>query len=401
MASRKRAKTSPFSAATGAERLCERAEVRLEAPIEAAESVVALIESRSREVGLAGVHCRSMDFELTQFSDTASYSRTISAVLAADAAVVLLARSARGTQLLQILEEMMPQKLHFLERRHFDEAEGQALLLEATVVGLQEADYGSKFAAAASFTALWRYIESSKDVSLMSSSCKVTFRAASDICVVDNSTARLLELVSSTRRCSMMSLFSCRTSQGSQLLRQALLQPSANLQEIRRRQAGVEALLEDRLLERVQQLLPGVGDLDQIVARLTAEPRQRGLQWYKLAVRTALRLRQALAALPLLAAALNACQALQSVGEVLAQPSFGELLSELDRVLESTPVTRGGSLAQAALMYAVKPRVCSLLDVARQTWTEALEQIHGLHRSLASKYPELHLRLEFAEKKGC
>ena len=86
---------------------------------------------------------------------------------------------------------------------------------------------------------------------------------------------------------------------------------------------------------------------------------------------------------------------------MLAQPSFGELLSELDRVLESTPVTRGGSLAQAALMYAVKPRVCSLLDVARQTWTEALEQIHGLHRSLASKYPELHLRLEFAEKKGC
>ncbi|CAK9115469.1 unnamed protein product [Durusdinium trenchii] len=54
------------------------------------EAVVALIESRSREVGLAGVCCRSMEFELTQFSDTTSYSRTTSAVLAADPSAVLV-----------------------------------------------------------------------------------------------------------------------------------------------------------------------------------------------------------------------------------------------------------------------------------------------------------------------
>ncbi|CAK9115512.1 unnamed protein product [Durusdinium trenchii] len=55
-----------------------------------AKQVVALIESRSREVGLAGVCCRSMEFELTQFSDTTSYSRTTSAVLAADPSAVLV-----------------------------------------------------------------------------------------------------------------------------------------------------------------------------------------------------------------------------------------------------------------------------------------------------------------------
>eukprot|EP00913_Durusdinium_trenchii_P013964 g13111.t1 len=92
----------------------------------------------------------------------------------------------------------------------------------------------------ASFNALWRYVESG-DVRLQACSCKVTFRVAGDICVVDSSTARLLEL----------------------------------------RQSGVEALLEDRLLDRVQQLLPGVGDLDLLLARLSAEPRQRGIQWYK------------------------------------------------------------------------------------------------------------------------
>ncbi|CAK9115516.1 unnamed protein product [Durusdinium trenchii] len=119
-------------------------------------------------------------------------------------------RSARGTQLVQVLEKAaIP--LTFLERRHFDEAEGQNILEEAIVVGLQQADYASKFAAMASFNALWRYVESG-DVRLQACSCKVTFRVAGDICVVDSSTARLLELVSSSRR-SLMSLFSCRTPQ--------------------------------------------------------------------------------------------------------------------------------------------------------------------------------------------
>ena len=67
-------------------------------------------------------------------------------------------------------------------------------------------------------------------------------------------------------------------------------------------------------------------------------------------------------------------------------------------------------LRHAALMYAVKPNVNALLDVARwdarvarygkvtvrkcrlmrnrQTWTEALEQIHSLFRTLSLKYPE-------------
>lgn len=368
-------------------------------------AVVALIESRSREVGLAGV-TGSMEFELTQFSDTASYSRTISAVLAADPSAVLVSRSARGTQLVQLLEQALGSRLTFLERRHFDEAEGQNLLEEAIVVGLQQADFASKFAAAASFTALWRYIESSSDVRLVTSSCRVTFRVARDVCMIDSSTARLLELVTTSKSCakSVLSLFKTTTSQGTQLLRQAILQPCAKLSEIQKRHSAVEALLEGELLERVQQLLPGVGDLDLLVARLTTEPRQRGMPWYKVAVRTALRLRQALSALPHLADALR----IQADGrpsqilelcDVLSHPSFNEQLQELDRVLDNTPPGRG-SMAHAAVMYAVKPNVNALLDVARQTWNEALEQIHQLHAKLTSKYPDLNLRLEFAEKKG-
>lgn len=37
------------------------------------------------------------------------------------------------------------------------------------------------------------------------------------------------------------------------------------------------------LLLKMSMRLPGVGDLDLLVARLTTEPRQRGMPWYKAA----------------------------------------------------------------------------------------------------------------------
>ncbi|CAJ1373173.1 unnamed protein product [Effrenium voratum] len=389
---RKRALASPFEASPGKpSRQRDPGEGDWDIPD---RSVVALIESRSREIGLAGVHCRSMEFEVTQFSDSACYSRTISAVLAAEPADVLVSRTARGTRLLQLLEKELSAPPVFLERRHFDEADGQSLLEEAAVRGLAPADFGAKFAAAAALAALRRYLES--QLQLRMAATHVTFRAAADICVVDSSTARLLELVHSSKR-TVVGLFACRTSGGTQLLRQSLLQPSARLSEIRRRQDAVEALRDSKeTLERVQQLLPALADLDLLVVRLTAEPRHRGLLWCKAAVRTALRLRHALAALPLLAETLAEAEALRELQKALL--GF-DLLQELDRVLDSTPPGRG-SMAHAALMYAVKPKVNALLDVARQTWTESLEQIHSLHRTLAVKYPDLNIRLEFAEKKG-
>ena len=41
--------------------------------------------------------------------------------------------------------------------------------------------------------------------------------------------------------------------------------------------------------------------------------------------------------------------------------------------------------------------VCS---AQRQTWSESMQAIQQAHRALAVQYPELQLRLEFAEKRG-
>eukprot|EP00929_Paragymnodinium_shiwhaense_P049472 TRINITY_DN24953_c0_g3_i2.p1 TRINITY_DN24953_c0_g3~~TRINITY_DN24953_c0_g3_i2.p1 ORF type:complete len:970 (-),score=195.95 TRINITY_DN24953_c0_g3_i2:81-2990(-) len=369
--------------------------------------VCALIESRAREVGLAAIHRRSLEFDLTQFNDCGSYSRACAGILAAEPSVVVLSRTSRGTQLHKVLEETLrgagypPEIIAFAERRHFDETEGQALLEEADVVGLQPAEFGVKFVACAAFNALWCYVENTMECRLRASAARIVYRGAADIMVMDVGTVRLLELVADAKqhreRGSVFGLFNCRTAGGARLLRQSLLQPPATLSDVRTRQGAVEALLGDEeLFYELQRLLPAISDMDLLAARLTAEPKTRGQQWCKAAVRTALRLRHALAALPQLADALEAVvnksgsTLLSDVRSTLGNAKFPRLLEELDRVLDGDgpPPHHGsqGSMAHAALLYSVRTGVSALLDVSRQTWNDALEEIHTLHRSYAVKY---------------
>ncbi|CAK0814171.1 unnamed protein product [Prorocentrum cordatum] len=381
-------------------------------------AVCAVIESRAREVGLAFMHRRSMEFEIAQFCDNGSYSRTTAAVLALEPLAVVASRTSRGTQLFRVLDEALAQAGYpeptLVDRRFFDETEGHGLLEEADVSGLQPCELPAKFVACAALAALWRFAESAMELHLQAKAVSVVYRGAADVMAIDANTARLLELVVDARghkeRNSMFSMFACRTPGGARLLRQSLLQPPAVRAEIEARQDAVQALLADEaLFFELQRLLPAVGDLDLLAARLTVEPKTRGQQWCKAAIRTAVRLRHALAALPLLAEALKAADGREApslLGDAraaLLHSRFPGLLQELDTVLdgEGPPLLQGqGSMAHAALMYAVRPSVSALLDIARQTWNDALEQIHSMHRSYAAKYPEMNIRLEFTDRRG-
>mmetsp|Transcript_99406 Transcript_99406/g.207078 ORF Transcript_99406/g.207078 Transcript_99406/m.207078 type:complete len:887 (-) Transcript_99406:315-2975(-) len=379
--------------------------------------ICAIIESRSREVGIAALDRRSMEFELAQFCDRDSYSRTVTALIGIQPAVVLVSRTARGTHLLQVLEDTLssaglPEPL-FAERRHFDEEAGLTLLESATLVGISKKEAAAKFVAVAAFTALWRFAETSMGLRLDPSLTQVTFRWANNVMAMDATTARLLELVCDARRCqergSIFGLFSCRTPGGSRLLRQSLLQPLATKAAIVERQEAAEVFLKNTtLLHDVQRLLPAIGDCDLLAARLVTEPKTKGTHWCKAAVRTALKLRRALAALPAIAEVLRlgevqSSSLLAEASKIFRHARFPAVVEELDRVFDSEGpgASEGkGSMAYVGLMYAVRGNVSPLLDVARQTWNDALEHIHALHRSYVVKYPELNVKLVFTEKKG-
>lgn len=182
-------------------------------------TICALIESRAREVGLAALNQRSMEIELTQFGDSGTFRQTASALLALEPGVVVVSRSCRGTQILNVVEEALAHAglppPTYLERRFFNETEGQSLMEQADVTGLQPVDFAAKFVACAALAALWRYTESTYNLRLQARAARIRFRSMFDAMVIDSSTARMLELVSDMKgdsvKTSVAGLFNCRT----------------------------------------------------------------------------------------------------------------------------------------------------------------------------------------------
>eukprot|EP00971_Amphidinium_carterae_P179321 3556915-Amphidinium_carterae.1 len=361
---------------------------------------IALIESRAKDVGIASLNSRSLCFDFTQFTDTSDFSRTLASVLALDPAVLVMSKTARGTQMYDVMRRGVECRLELVDRRYFDEAAGKLRLEKADVAGLQPSEYGAKFVACAALAAIWTFAEFSMEARLLTHATRVTFHGPADTMTIDCGTVKLLEIISRPgdrhrNESSLNGLFSCRTPGGSRILRcmqhvvqhhsahdhkigqlqtrtllhvecvlarQSLLQPPATCAEIRSRQAAVEALLSNEdLFHELRKLLPFVSDLDVLAARVTMEPKSRGVGWCKAATRTVARLQQAFAMLPKMGAALsvlgpNCAPLLQGAQAELADASFPMLVAELERVIDAgSPMTSKsgqGAMGHAALLYA-------------------------------------------------
>ncbi len=100
----------------------------------------------------------------------------------------------------------------------------------------------------------------------------------SDYMLLDDSTIQNLDLVStrgSARRGTAVTLLgvldSTRTPMGGRLMREWVLRPLADVEQIGARHDAVDAFVNDwRLLEEVRDLLGGVKDMERLISRLSA-----------------------------------------------------------------------------------------------------------------------------------
>jgi len=161
--------------------------------------------------------------------------------------------------------------------------------------------------------------------------------------VIDAATRRNLELVeavSGKRQHSLAGLLdTTSTAMGGRLLRRWISRPLRSQGEVQGRHAAIACLLEGHLVEPIQELLRGIGDIERILARValnTARPRD-------LAV-----LRDSLASLPLLQTELREIDdpSLQTLAADIGEhPQTLDLLTRA--VIDNPPVVLrdGGVLA--------------------------------------------------------
>jgi len=128
------------------------------------------------------------------------------------------------------------------------------------------------FAAASAGAAIHYVLETQKTQSLHIS--KLKYFEASETLVLDSTTITNLELLASTDGRAAHSLFgivnrTC-TGMGARLLRQRLLRPSIDIQEINRRlDAVADAIRSSHYRDTVRKSLESMGDLERLSSKLT------------------------------------------------------------------------------------------------------------------------------------
>ncbi len=154
---------------------------------------------------------------------------------------------------------------------------------------------------------------------------------------IDPATERHLELVRSpsSRQNTLLSILDCtETPMGARLLKHWLVQPLLNVEEIAKRQDGVEAFVNNpQILERLRELLSSVRDLERLMMKIGsgyATPRD------------IVALKQSLTPLPALKAVLQPLTPASvhlSYDETLLEP-LPELVHLIERALVDAPPMR-------------------------------------------------------------
>ncbi|UTT88404.1 hypothetical protein NDA17_000743 [Ustilago hordei] len=208
-----------------------------------------------------------------------------------------------------------------------------------------------------------------------------------------NNTAHDLELVRNSidprsQDCLYGLLNHCASPMGKRLLKMNILQPLTDLQTLAARQEAVaECVRYEERFYAIQQSLRPIRDksidLDKLIHILSCPPK-RGKETR---LDTERKIESILSLRTLLSSLGPARAALQNASSGLLQAIWSFLDSEqIDRISESIHLTidediahaKGGITSRNAKMYAVRAERSPLLDVARQTYRENLEDITRL-----------------------
>nr|XP_053629834.1 mutS protein homolog 4-like isoform X4 [Cherax quadricarinatus] len=299
-------------------------------------TIVAVVEGRGQargEVGVAAIDLRCPHISLAQFSDTHTYTRTLTKLTILNPLEVVVATTAlqletggvgggssSGTLLRVVQECVTGASVTAVHRRYFNDTRGLAIIkhLAAPHCAYVERHVATKYYCLAAVAAVMKYVEHIQHVTYAPHSLHVSLSSSENTMTIEYSSCRKLELVRSLRGGWEESLFGAlrhtRTPGGTRLLRASLLQPHADATTITSRLDALQYLTEHPDLFYTLQTL-----------------RSRGL---------------------------------------------GELLEVLREVLhEDARLVKGAAAMRTQRCYAIKSQVNGLLDVARKIYSEIIDDI--------------------------
>ncbi|KIM21051.1 hypothetical protein M408DRAFT_81053 [Serendipita vermifera MAFF 305830] len=398
--------------------------------------VVAISEGRNigREVGVAAVDRNTGRVTVMQVADCQTYVKTLLHLSLHPPAIIIAPDtffpSLKGTKAKSILLEHIreelpdvplvsyPRKfwnnqtirllgLHFVSELSTDDNERAGLLLTIH----------DRFYALQAVSAVFKYIEEQDNIIYPPHTLVIKYRPIEGSMLIDTETARNLELLEGVSKQKTHSLFGLLnktfTPQGARLLRTTILCPMASLAPIEARLSAVSELVQtEETFTAVRDALKGVQkvDLDKLIVQLAAtvagpEVGETVKGAYD-RMGQLLDLQKIIRNIPRVGRATAECGSalLRVIGELVSDQRLrmiDERISE-DLNESSTGSKKGagsGLMAVMARVYAVKAERDPLLDVARASFKENVEDIHELTNTLREKH-ELPIELVYQKEGG-
>lgn len=340
----------------------------------------------------------------------------------------------------------------FVQRRYFSDTTGALYVDRLSVeksADLALASDVPRYLALAACGALLRYIEHRMDTTFVPRTLRIKLRPNAGILFMDLSSMSSLELVSNlslaptlaARKQTLLGqLDHTKTRAGARFLRRNLLEPPCDQPTFEMRQAVVaEVSASEEMYFPASAALENFPDLEGLVSRLTQQANRApamslaraaseasssasvGLrppsasstgtdeveECYQApdmnVVRNVLLLKQGLSCIPNLVHALSSARSplLLTVCETLRSPVLATLWDHIHEVVDEDALAVGtAEQVRLSGAFAVKPGVNGVLDVARKTLTETLDDIRRTVQREKESTRLDKLSMAFSVKRG-
>ncbi|XP_076168816.1 mutS protein homolog 4 [Ptiloglossa arizonensis] len=355
------------------------------------------------EVGLAALDIRCPYLILCQISDSQIYTNTLSKLYMFDPIEILMPdtmceRATNRNVLYRSIRDKLSE-LHVtpISRVHFNDTVGleRVRTLCAAEYSSVELFVKQKYYALAAAAALLKYVEYAQRIVYAPKSMKIEFQGSPNATVIDLESARSLELVQSQcgqRNVSLLGMLDrCSTPMGRKLLRANILQPPCEERVILERQSCIAELVSNRSLEALlQSIVRRLYGADRLLALSTAPVlNENNVQCAEQNLNYLLLLKNLLDVVPELEAALSSAESdlLRRIKNKLLNPRFQLMKEKILEMLHSNARSVSGyTSSNMQRCFAIKAGINDLLDIARQTYCELIDDMKSMVENLASKY---------------
>ena len=276
------------------------------------DTIIALIDNRAGEVGMALCNLHTFSITLTQFCDTQTFSKTLSQIFMRSGngttpAEILIPHSAVDGKLAQTLVRQLDGTctvLTSIHRRFFSDVKGTRQLLDlmSTTEALSDVTNKDRYLCVAAAAALIHYVEVMHHCVLLSNTVRVRYVGLRQFVEIDRATATALRLTGTTSSSSSSPALSLveaidhtHTPGGRRFLRANVLQPLRDAASLHLRHDLVDHLLRDTAIcGSARGLLRRLADLDieRIIGVFSVEPKVRTLSAVQNIIQELLRLSQ-------------------------------------------------------------------------------------------------------------